>query len=116
MAPLLSFVVAGDGPDALAGPELAAVEVVRVEGDGAAARNAGLDRATGEYVWFLRAGNVPQPGAIAAVAERLRAEGPDLLLADRGAHRTLLRRVAADGVVTLAERPGLAATAPRLGD
>jgi CDP-glycerol glycerophosphotransferase len=110
MAPLLSFVVAGDAPDALAGPELADAEVVRAEPD------AALEQATGEYVWFLEAGAAPAPGAIAAVAERLRAEAPDLLLVDRGAHRALLKRVAGDGVVTLEERPGLAATAARLGD
>src|SRR5256885_1991807 len=58
MAPLLSFVVAGDAPDALAGPELAGVEVVRAE------PNAALEEATGEYVWFLEAA-----GRVAAVPD-----------------------------------------------
>lgn len=132
MAPLLSFVVNGDGPDGLTGPELAEVEVIRVGGaPGAdprvralpapaggppAALAAGLDAATGEYVWCLEAGAAPAPGAIAAVAERLRAEAPDVLLVDPGGRKRLLERVAGDGLVTLDRRPGLAAAAPRLGD
>src|SRR4051794_3362078 len=132
MAPLLSFVVLGDGPDGLAGAELADVEVVRVggapgtdprvralpapDGGAAAALDAGLAAAEGEYVWCLEPGAAPAPGAIAAVAERLRAERPELLLVDRGGRRKLLGRVAGDGLVTLDRRPGLAATAPRLGD
>ena len=50
------------------------------------------------------------------MAERLRAEAPELLLVDPGGRKKLLGRVAGDGLVTLDRRPGLAAAAPRLGD
>jgi CDP-glycerol glycerophosphotransferase len=131
--PLLSFVIAGGGdPDALLGPELAEVEVL-VMGDApagadprvralpapagwAAACERGLAEAAGEYIWFLEPGAQPAPGTLAAVAERLRAAAPDVLLVDRGAHRALLARVAGDGVASLDARPGLAAAAPRLAD
>ncbi|GIF13733.1 bifunctional glycosyltransferase/CDP-glycerol:glycerophosphate glycerophosphotransferase [Actinoplanes teichomyceticus] len=46
------------------------------------ARNAGLDRATGEYVWFVDGDDWLAPGALAAVADRLRETGPDVLVVD----------------------------------
>jgi CDP-glycerol glycerophosphotransferase len=104
MPPLISFVVAGPtDAEPLLGPELAEAEVVARSQD-----------ATGEYLWFLE--GPLEPGAIAGVAERLRATAPDLLVADSGAHKRVLERVDRDGVVTLERRPGLAATAPQLGD
>jgi glycosyltransferase involved in cell wall biosynthesis len=45
-----------------------------------AARNAGLDEATGEFVWFVDGDDVLAPGAVAAVLHRLRTFGPDVLL------------------------------------
>ena len=46
------------------------------------ARNAGLAAAAGRYVWFADGDDLLPPGAIAAVAERLGAAAPDLLLID----------------------------------
>jgi CDP-glycerol glycerophosphotransferase len=130
--PLVSFVIVGGDPGdpvTLLGAELLEAEVLVVGRDAPAdpriralpaqdgldeARNVALDAAAGEYVWFLEGS--PAPGAIAAVAERLRATAPDVLLADRGAHRRVLERVTRDGVTTLDRRRGLAAAAPHLGD
>src|SRR4051794_17401743 len=144
--PLLSFVLVAGGDDAeledgvrrLLGPELADAEVVVVgdspaaralaggdprvkvlpapPGDRAAARNAGLDAARGEHVWFLDPADRLEPGTIAGVAERLRAASPDVLIAGRGRRRRLLDRVARDGITTLDQRPGLADVAPGLAD
>jgi CDP-glycerol glycerophosphotransferase len=44
------------------------------------ARNAGLNRATGEYVWFVDADDWLPPGAVRIVCDRLAATRPDVLL------------------------------------
>ncbi|MER7455764.1 bifunctional glycosyltransferase family 2 protein/CDP-glycerol:glycerophosphate glycerophosphotransferase [Micromonospora sp. NPDC126480] len=46
------------------------------------ARNAGLDRATGEYVWFVDGDDWLAPECLTEVAERLRATRPDVLVVD----------------------------------
>jgi hypothetical protein len=46
------------------------------------ARNAGLDAATGEYVWFVDSDDWLPAGALPAVLDALRADRPDVLLLD----------------------------------
>lgn len=46
------------------------------------ARNIGLDRAVGEYVWFLDGDDWLTPECLTEVAERLRGTRPDVLLVD----------------------------------
>ena len=81
------------------------------------ARNAGLRQATGQYVWFADGDDALAPGSLAAVADVLRRDSPDLLLIDyeylfpdgrtgSSPGAGLLREVPA-GCLTLAQRPGL---------
>jgi CDP-glycerol glycerophosphotransferase len=44
------------------------------------ARNAGLDAATGDYVWFVDGDDWVAPGALGAIARRLRDTGADVLV------------------------------------
>ncbi|MGC5017013.1 bifunctional glycosyltransferase/CDP-glycerol:glycerophosphate glycerophosphotransferase [Micromonospora sp. DT47] len=46
------------------------------------ARNAGLDRAAGEYVWFVDGDDWLAPECLAEVADRLLATRPDVLVVD----------------------------------
>ncbi len=62
-------------------PRVVAIHLATASADGpGAARNAGLDRATGDYVWFVEGGDRIVPDAIAAITERLAAEKPDVLV------------------------------------
>ncbi|MBQ1048038.1 glycosyltransferase [Micromonospora sp. C51] len=80
------------------------------------ARNAGLDVATGRYVWFVDSDDWLPAGTIPAVLDRLRADRPDVMMVDHlrvhecgreevDASSRLLR--ATPGVVRLADRPHL---------
>ncbi|HEY8473032.1 MAG TPA: glycosyltransferase [Natronosporangium sp.] len=60
------------------------VRVVHLPANGGLgpARNAGLDRATGRYVWFVDSDDWLPAGSVAAVLERLRTSAPDVLIVD----------------------------------
>jgi len=60
-------------------PRLAVVRLARNEGPGNA-RNTGLARASGGYVWFIDSDDLVPDGALPAVAARLEADRPDILL------------------------------------
>ncbi len=62
-------------------PRLQIVTLTENIGQGPA-RNVGLDRAVGRYVWFLDSDDWLAPGALAAVAGRLRETDPDVLIVD----------------------------------
>jgi CDP-glycerol glycerophosphotransferase len=82
------------------------------------ARNLGLERATGDYVWFVDATDRLPDGALARVAEELRSAEPDVLVVHHapGAHRKALAKAAKQGPGPLAERRALANAAPRAWD
>jgi CDP-glycerol glycerophosphotransferase len=88
------------------------------------ARNLGLELAEGDYVWFVHTTDLVRPGALPAIARRLRTSEPDVLLVHHvrtdplgrsrpGPHRRLLTGIAEAGTVTLEERSGIADAAPR---
>lgn len=66
---------------AAADPRVRVVHLAENVGLGRA-RNAGLDAATGEYVWFVDGDDELTPGAMTAVVARLRELQPDVLLVD----------------------------------
>jgi CDP-glycerol glycerophosphotransferase len=91
----------------------------------AGARALGVERASGDYVWFVNATDRVPDGALAAVMEKLRETDADLLILHHvrlgalgrehpGPHRRALEKAAQKGPVPLAETPGLAHAAPRL--
>jgi CDP-glycerol glycerophosphotransferase len=64
---------------AAADPRLSVTHRTANGGPGAA-RNAGLERATGEYVWFVDGDDRIVPGALAVIETKLREEKPDVLV------------------------------------
>jgi CDP-glycerol glycerophosphotransferase len=50
------------------------------------ARNVGARKATGEYIWFVDGDDEVAPGCLAAIADQLRVDRPDVLLIN---HQTL---------------------------
>ena len=100
---------------AAADPRLTVLHLDRNRGLGGA-REAGLAEATGEYVWFVDSDDWLAEGALGAVAERLTAVRPDVLVTgfarvypDGSTEPDTWRRLL-DGVpetFTLAERPAL---------
>jgi CDP-glycerol glycerophosphotransferase len=85
-----------------------------------AARNIALDRADGDYVWFVRTIDRLPPETLARVAARLDETQPDVLLVDHvtttavGAQRPssyakVLEKAAKSGAFHVAERPAVAA-------
>ncbi|MEU5939588.1 bifunctional glycosyltransferase family 2 protein/CDP-glycerol:glycerophosphate glycerophosphotransferase [Micromonospora sp. NPDC047548] len=62
-------------------PRVRALRLPRNVGLGPA-RNAGLDRAVGEYVWFVDGDDWLAPDCLPEVAGRLRATRPDVLMVD----------------------------------
>jgi CDP-glycerol glycerophosphotransferase len=97
-------------------PRLRVVHLSRNGGPGHA-RNEGLARAAGEYVWFVDADDQLADGALAAVTTRLEQARPDVLLIDyeelHPGGRTApspgrdLLRAAPAGLFTLAAQPQL---------
>ncbi|MFY1672775.1 glycosyltransferase family 2 protein [Plantactinospora sp. WMMB334] len=98
-------------------PRLVVVTLDRNQGLGAA-RNTGLARATGEYVWFVDGDDWLPEGSLAAVADRLTRTRPDLLVTaytrhypGGGTRHLSLAQVAAGRpapeTFTLRERPAL---------
>jgi CDP-glycerol glycerophosphotransferase len=80
------------------------------------AREAGLEQATGDYVWFVDSDDWLADGAVRAVAERLAASRPDVLVTgfarvfpDGSVEPDTWRGALADApeTLTLAERPAL---------
>jgi len=61
--------------------DLRVVHLSRNSGLGAA-RNAGLEHARGEYVWFVDSDDWLPPGSVRAVLEALESDRPDVLLID----------------------------------
>ncbi len=71
---------------AAADPRLTVRHLDRNAGPGPA-RNAGLDHATGDYVWFVDGDDYVLPGALAAVRDTLRDSAADVLVVGMATER-----------------------------
>jgi CDP-glycerol glycerophosphotransferase len=98
-------------------PRVRAVHLAANVGLGRA-RNAGLDRTRGGYVWFVDSDDWLPPGSVAAVLARLAATRPDVLLVDHAdvfpgdlmretGSGPVLREASAAAPVRVGERPEL---------
>lgn len=97
-------------------PRLTVIHLDRNGGPGNA-RNIGLSRATGSYVWFIDGDDLLPAKALAAVSARLRQDRPDVLLVDYAdlhpdgstgpSPGTGLLAAAPPGTFTLAQDPQL---------
>lgn len=98
-------------------PRVRAVHLTENAGLGRA-RNAGLERATGDYVIFLDSDDSLAPDALHAISDRLKnTDGPDVLVYDyvrsyctgRTAPDTVTAQLSEEGpaAFTLDDRPGL---------
>ena len=87
------------------------------------ARNAALEDARGDYVWFVETTDILPAGTLEAVAERLAETEPDVLVVEhtragalgharRGPHGDVLRAAVAVRAFTLDDRPQAVALAP----
>ena len=98
-------------------PRVHAIHLTENTGLGRA-RNAGLERATGEYVIFLDSDDTLTPDALHAISDRLKnADSPDVLVYDyvrsyctgRTAPKAVTAQLSEEGpaAFTLDDRPGL---------
>ena len=95
---------------------LSVIRLDRTAGPGNA-RNVGLASAAGEYVWFVDGDDLIPDGALPAVAAKLAADSPDMLLIDyaelhqdgttRPSHGIALLGRAPAGTFSIAEAPYL---------
>jgi CDP-glycerol glycerophosphotransferase len=90
---------------------LTALHLVANAGPGPA-RNAGLEQASGEYVWFVDGDDRIIPGALAAVEATLLADKPDVLVV--GVARERWNRSVARWTTPVVEPAGVAALARAL--
>jgi len=101
-------------------PRLQVVHLERNQGLGAV-RNIGLDRATGDYVWFVDSDDRLPPGALPAVLDKLGRDRPDVLVTgfvrtypgeriEQDVNQPRLLRAAPSGVFGLSEYPALLET------
>ena len=96
-------------------PRLTVLHLTANGGPGPA-RNAGLDRATGEYVWFVDGDDRIVPGALAAIEARLREDKPDVLVVGTARERWNRSVSAGRALKAVANGPeALTQAAPPLG-